>query len=181
MKERPILFSGPMVRAILAGKKTQTRRIVKPRWLPIVEECLRVNGKWVFTTLGYDLTTPYGEPGDRLWVRETFCPNWCDEVIYKADGGSAVEAGYEREPSWKPSIHMPRKASRILLALTGVRVERLQSISEKDAEAEGCGISERYCKVEPRVHFSSVWEEINGLQSWLDNPWVWVLDFRRIE
>lgn len=179
MKARPILFSAPMVCALLDGRKTQTRRVVNARYLPIVEECLAVNGKWVFTTMEYDLTTPYGKPGGLLWVREGFgylgntvsCGS-DDAVItwlYLADGYTAhrkikhslMESIIPRQPDlpdpkthwneydaalkkwWqsqksKPSIHMPRVASRLTLEITGVRVERLKDISKADAIAEGC-------------------------------------------
>lgn len=221
MKERPILFSAPMVRAILDGRKTQTRRVVKPGWLPIVEEMMRVNGKWVWTTFEYDMTTPYGEPGDRLWVRETFCAlrsygergelrdliegplseeTDVAEYEYRADSEFTTDPDFK----WRPSIHMPRWASRITLEITDVRVERLQDISEKDAHAEGvesdggweepCGEGyadgfgylnyrsedEAFEFDTAKESFRSLWQSINGLNSWAENPWVWVVEFRRI-
>ena len=189
-RERPILFSGPMVRALLDGRKTQTRRIVKTRWLPLVEECVRVNGRWVWYTVDYDLTTPYGEPGDRLWVRETCwlrphrtreqMRNGADTwppVIYEAHGPDADEL---RSWGWKksPSIHMPRWASRLTLEVTGVRVERVQEISEADARAEGFDDTP---ELGPRQHFIGTWIALNGVESWQANPWVWVIEFRRVE
>jgi len=226
MKERPILFSAPMVRAILDGSKTQTRRVVKPQphqseyepdhfswmektkkrevskgWRPdgnggrIPTETVTPKGtlRSVSVSRGwFSEHCPYGQPGDRLWVRETFCPDWADHgPIYKANGGSAIEAGYPREPRWKPSIHMPRKFSRITLEITGVRVERLQEISEDDACAEGVSYTGPYPNAVlsgflprpddlARKEFKLLWESINGADSWAANPWVWVIKFKRV-
>ena len=224
VKERPILFSGPMVRAILSGAKTQTRRAVKPDVLPVLRGeldhmwciggCIvgykyRVKWEgedWRYEESSQDLTLacPYGQPGDRLWVRETWqsvpfgphrdwpgCPdlrpqkpsewNRTAVVIWRADGempGPEI---------WRPSIHMPRWASRITLEITGVRVERLQDISEEDAAAEGVGpgyvpnsLGSTTC-VGYRPMFAKVWRDINGPDSWAANPWVWVIEFKRIE
>jgi hypothetical protein len=157
MTQSPILFSSPMIRALLDGRKTQMRRIIKPQ--PFVsgyhEGEIAINAKqstsppydlyWLFSAKAVGraavLTqhyTPRHQPGDLLWVRESFNATWLDNgVLYRADGGSAKEAGYEAEPKWKPSIHMPRWASRITLEVTAVKVERLQDISEEDAKAEG--------------------------------------------
>ena len=228
MKERPILFSGPMVRAILEGRKTHTRRVVKPQpdipdgsYLKFYPrhgvfgrgpeededgplQPLIYNGK--------PLKCPYGKPGDRLWVRETFQTiggydaetqktfqpiNDCGihgRAIYRADGGNG-----KAYLAWKPSIHMPRWASRILLEIIRVRVERLNEISDDDSKAEGIeprGISLRTAKpstwtdylgrngagfVLPRESFKSLWESINGPTSWDKNPWVWVVEFKRVE
>lgn len=148
MRERPILFSGPMVRALLAGTKTQTRRAFSPRMEKLMRAAAAMGevshfldeGSMQPNDLDYVRSfCPYGQPGDRLWVRETFghfernenFKPGC-EVFYRADGNCL-----ELEP-WRPSIHMPRWASRILLEITAVRVERLQDISEADADAEGC-------------------------------------------
>jgi hypothetical protein len=148
MKERPILFSAPMVRAILDGRKTQTRRVIK-------EKLMRGEGAHVNNC-------QYGKPGDRLWVRETFCyHDYLARYLYKADGVTGVK--------WKPSIFMPRIASRIMLEITGIRVERLQDISEEDAIAEGWPKSSDW--------YRSLWESINGQGSWVLNPWVWVIEF----
>lgn len=174
MTDRPIIFSAPMVRAILEKRKTQTRRIVK-------------DGK-----IRYAL-------GDRLWVRESFNATFLPGIIYKADGGSAKAAGYLEEPKWKPSIHMPRWASRITLEVTGAKVERLQDISEDDAKAEGLqefpctgphrgeGATfwsalggEHGARTNPRSAFQALWEEINGDEAWLDNPWVTAITFKRV-
>ena len=181
MKEKPILFSGPMIRAILANTKTQTRRAFKTKnggvWpnandLPGMRQILR--------------SCPYGQPGDRLWVRETFGhfernENFAPgcEVFYRADGESlAVEP-------WRPSIHMPRWASRITLEITGVRVERLQKIDIADAQAEGVSDTGAFIldgegneQGGPIAEYAVLWEQINGPGSWDANPWVWVLDFK---
>ena len=150
MKERPILFSAPMVRAILDGSKTQTRRIIKPQPHAGVRRSPFV-GSGIEDGHGRELRSAYGQTGDRLWVRETFCPVddrenggelWCD---YRATPRyeASHPAGWENEPDdpmalkWKPSIHMPRWVSRINLEITGVRVERLQDINGADAKAEG--------------------------------------------
>lgn len=189
VRERPILFSSPMVRAILAGTKTQTRRIVKPRHMTTV-------GAEQFQILAL---CPNGQPGSRLWVREAFIhepADYCWEAsvsipcrpaftVYRAD-----HEGDTRGAGWKPSIHMPRWASRITLEITDVRVERLQDISEADAVAEGCR------PVRPEIvqdglivrpgrsaieEFRLVWEQIHGGGSWEKNPWVWVIAFKKLE
>lgn len=231
MKERPILFSGAMVRALLDGSKTQTRRIVKPH--PIENSRFdggayisqpkrtfspqQVSGDISVKSNYIHLCCPYGQPGDRLWVRETGrgeeLDSGIDGVRYQADDffrpiddtrsaainwlklntyarlsaeGSALGSQLGR---WVPSIHMPRWASRITLEVTGVRVERLQDISEADARAEGVTIEEQhttgYCAGEylpPSIRaYRDLWESINGAGSWDANPWVWVIEFRRIE
>ena len=183
MKERPILFSAPMVRALLAGTKTQTRRIIKPQHLAFFnQDAAAMLSDWNERPL------PYGQPGDRLWVRETFGHFECNQhfkpgcnVYYRADGNCL-----ELEP-WRPSIHMPRWASRITLEITSVRVERLQDISEADAQAEGApfelGELERLilgAKAKYRSGFCRLWQSINGPGSWDANPWVWVVEFQRV-
>ena len=173
MKERPILFSAPMVRALLAGTKTQTRRIIKPQHLAFFnQDAAAMLSDWNERPL------PYGQPGDRLWVRETFGHFECNQhfkpgcnVYYRADGNCL-----ELEP-WRPSIHMPRWASRITLEITSVRVERLQDISEADAIAEGV-YTDPACPAYDA--YAQLWDEINGLGSWEANPWVWVIEFRRL-
>ncbi len=221
MKERPILFSAPMVRAILAGQKTQTRRIFKAKnggvWpnkndLPGMRQILR--------------NCPYGQPGDLLWVRETHAevllpdipsgrpvgprgrsgiparPEWPSYVVYRADGEMPDvqwhHEGDKQKVWWTPSIHMPRQSSRILLEIVSVRIEKVQDISPGDAIAEGVERSvtgdgwRRYSDPEtesvglppcqyPRHSYRSLWEHINGAASWDENPWVWVVEFKRIE
>jgi hypothetical protein len=199
-KERPILFSGPMVRAILQGRKTQTRRIIKPDW----SRCLDLDdaddrGKAIERCL-------YGQPGDRLWVRETWTPDHAAfypnfPCVYRADAGYEYDRNEKGETysieqkawypyRWRPSIFMPRWASRITLEITGVRVERLQDISEADAIAEGCAashpsidaISREFGYPDfARSQFAQLWESINGLDSWSATPWVWVVEFNRLE
>lgn len=201
IKERPILFSGPMVRAILEGRKTQTRRACKP-YLQCYDTVSCDSKKTDFDFhfrdgIGQLIQCPYGKPGDRLWVREAFVPNYFDggRMGYKADWNETA-AEYCPEPKWKPSIHMPRAASRILLEITDVRVERLQEISEEDALAEGVlenpnqdslydfwhyGGSGCWGEFNAVGSFNSLWESINGPESWEANPWVWVVNFKTVK
>ena len=207
MKERPILFSGPMVRAILSGAKTQFRRILKPQPAPYVEfvreHAPEVYGPGALCAFREDGKThhrmapcPYGQPGDRLYVKETWAPR--DQqamterdrssVFYRADD----ERRHETDGRWKSPIHMPRWASRLTLEITGVRVERLQAISEADAIAEGVtavssggvtlftttGVN---CFQTAKDAYAALWESINGPGSWDANPLVWVVEFRRID
>lgn len=236
MKERPILFSAPMVRAILDGSKTQTRRVVKPQpseqWAPHSYgevHKIREDGEFVMrngspVVIGFGPSNwdgdeayacPYGQPGDRLWVREAFrhidfthidgiysCATQyeADKAIGKRKSGGIEIMDFRI--GLRPSIHMPRWASRIDLEITGVRVERLQDISEEDALAEGIARPEDmsdatlealdvYTKGAERSAFNALnhpirqyrrlWESINGPGSWDANPWVWVIEFRRIK
>ena len=210
MKERPILFSAPMVRALLDGSKTQTRRILKVQ--PDEDGLSKVtDGPWVDTS-GRQYVCPYGQPGDQLWVRETWGVGsrpdpWggYDGIEYRADeawleDGDDFACHKVETPDdiclgdyshgWKPSIHMPRWASRIQLEITDVRIERLQDISEEDAKAEGIepeldgwidysNPSAQMC-LNPIDSFRTLWEAINGNGSWAANPWVWVVEFRRV-
>lgn len=203
IKERPILFSAPMVRAILDGRKTQTRRVVKPKdleWMD-VHQGLRESDN--------EVCCPYGMTGDRLWVRETwavgksadtFAPSvlhpgtWLNDkggLWYPADN-TAPPAPISPRGKTRVSIHMPRWASRILLEIVSVRVERLNDISEQDARAEGCspgGWQPSYSNPDnsngddswsATDAFAELWESINGASSWQANPWVWVVEFRRV-
>ena len=188
---RPILFSGPMVRAILDGHKTQTRRVVKVG--DTIEE--RDDGtRWPYFTTwthGDDgspwASCPYGEPGDRLWVRESFVyRSKHDRYYYKADHEAPFTAPYAHG-GWKPSIHMPRAASRLTLDVTAIRVERLQEISEADAIAEGVLRTGGRAQLQPnhfrpaRELFSELWDSINEDRApWASNPWVWVVEFSRV-
>lgn len=182
MKERPILFSGPMVLAILDGRKTMTRRVVKPQ---PAKSCN------VASETACDLLArgcPYGAPGDRLWVRETFALMEQRMSPPEMQGGVLFRASWtylNTEPIWRPSIFMPRWASRINLEITGVRVERLQDISEQDAISEGVTVTwygdngpEDFDHIKP---FTQLWSKINGQASWDANPFVWVVEFRRVE
>ena len=200
MKERPILFNGEMVRAILEGRKTQTRRVMKvqPLYRTQMKFCVPNNSpkKWHDASDIMEFC-PFGKIGDRLWVRETWqCfhvngddpikfnprPNICSLGFKATDHERSVSyVSEEFKGPWVPSIHMPRWASRINLEITNVRVERLQEITEQDAKAEGFGIDEHYFKSTPRVHFGSIWEKLYGLQSWISNPWVWVIEFKAVK
>ena len=193
MKERPILFSAPMVRALLAGTKTQTRRVVKPQPVELpdfnrggLSYNVRGSVYRAWNPAVMDPSCPYGRRGDRLWVREAWTqachpPRPGAEVFYRADGEIAPELG-----PWIPSIHMFRWASRITLEIVSVRVERLRDISEADAMAEG---AEPYrLPVHPAREalrhvdgFSNLWESINGPGSWASNPWVWVVEFDLVQ
>jgi len=203
MKERPILFSAPMVRAILAGAKTQTRRVVKPQ--PEAEHGGEpywfVGGyrAWTYRDTqdvlrqgGSVLPCPYGQPGDRLWVRETWSHDAisldaCRAAHEDLMGGMSYGPYYratEVAPDtlvWRPSIHMPRWASRILLEVDSVRVERLQAISRGDAMAEGCPFPNMAAGPNPLDWFKGLWTDLNGPDSWTANHWVWVINFKRLE
>lgn len=201
MKERPILFSAPMVRAILSGQKTQTRRAVKPQPDSRCNDVfLGADGIWRFSRptaaspvshAADDVRCPYGQPGDRLWVREAWSTHACFDAIpprdlttrsihYQADG--KIETGKYRQ-----AFHMPHWASRILLEVTGVRVERLNDISEDDAVAEGC---ETVCMTPTGEDngsaiygpdgYAALWDQINGSGAWEANPFVWVVEFKRV-
>lgn len=208
MKERPILFNAAMVRAILDGNKTQTRRVAKLTSSAHVKE---VGGhrRWHPADSEATLACPYGQVGDRLWVREAF------RLVKTLPGGAAGDSvppsmvldstrKFEADGATSlpdrvfgklcPGIHMPRWFSRITLEITGVRVQRLNEISEEDARAEGitdggclnCGNSETDCEClnprpDARDSFIHLWQSINGEGSWLSNPWVWVVEFKRLE
>ncbi len=219
VKERPILFSAPMVRAILEGRKTVTRRAISPKLVNRFDEPrgpADVASGYPFVECedGYCPATnlcPYGQTGDRLWVRETW---YCDhfevqkgpylqpvdmhdldqsredgELVYAADGLAPYE---QEQPTWKPSIHMPRWVSRILLEITDARVERLQDISEEQAKAEGVRLYTDHSELgdwwhvegietysaDPRKSFELLWNSVGG--DWNANPWVWVVEFKRV-
>ena len=221
MKERPILFSAPMVRAILEGRKTQTRRAVRPQPYSPAD----IEGRWGWAApklkrgdalesmLKADLLAamrdycPHGQLGDQLWVRESLKADG-DFMVYAADS-ARIDCGDIDWPAMiekrkaVPSIHMPRWASRIQLEITGVRVERLQDISEADAKAEGAQFADfgkdKWGNQNPgwradrtptrheeslgtaRFAYASLWESINGSGSWDANPLVWVLEFKRVK
>lgn len=214
MKEGPILFSAPMVRALLDGSKTQTRRVLpsmvtlgRPEYPGKRDRQGYSRVNWLDTTEGIEAAVrecKYGQPGDLLWVREAFARidgqtlPWI-ETDYRAtyQHGDRLGDTLGIKKRWKPSIHMPRHASRITLEVTGVRVERLQDISEADALAEGIepftdfqksGHWRRYDKgtlngyvSNPVESYASLWESINGPGSWDANPWVWVICFKKWE
>ncbi|WP_109401435.1 ASCH domain-containing protein [Proteus terrae] len=188
MKERGIIFNAEMVRAILDGRKTQTRRVMNNQPCTLSGETISVqqddfNFRWAGDlhndTSGW-FPCPLGKVGDRLWVRETFKTGVCTEstIAYKATHKpSDLEEGWYEEIKWTPSIHMPRRYSRITLEITNVRVERLQDISEQDAIAEGI----TNISVLSKYIFSKLWESIYGFDSWSSNPWAWVIEFRKVE
>lgn len=218
MKERPILLNAEMVRAVLDGRKTQTRRIMKNQPVPsktrqgdfwfscnktlsmvhvsdfIPGNCVNLPDAHEY----FSMCCPFGAVGDRLWVRESFYEHGCwqgggydpedsyfvrdKQVLYPADGIQRPSER-KRDDFWRPrpSIHMPRWASRITLEITGVRVERLKCISEEDARAEGaptecCVIGDKHF-----LGFRTLWRAIYGEESWQANPWVWVVEFKRVE
>ena len=186
MRERPILFSAPMVRAILAGTKTQTRRVLRDgTWWTKEHGVIRMAPAGLACTGFAPVPCPYGSPGDRLWVRETWARNedqlsdtrMDTSLVYRADGETRAKDNGTDKP-WRPSIHMPRWASRITLEIAGVRVERLQDISTADCWAEGIAASP---DVDPVHEYRDLWESINGPGSWDANPWCWVLEFRRAQ
>jgi hypothetical protein len=222
-KERSILFSGAMVRAILEGRKTMTRRVVKPtqsmpKVAPLRMEPWIVKGDeqetdddglpcWAGFHPDYPgeakwFSCPYGGVGDRLWVRETHARVWYNaadgwQTIYRADTGNdgPMDGSADGESQhWKPSIFMPRSLSRITLEVASVRVERVQEISEADAKAEGAdqefrtvlmspsGCKDYHIPLSYRGGFANLWDEINGKRGfgWAVNPWVWVVEFRRL-
>lgn len=196
MKERGMIFNGEMVRAILDGRKTQTRRPIKWKQTRFTEIGEREDGsKWPWSedaehACDFWHPCPFGAVGDRIWVRETWAEAGAsapDLKLYRANYPEHVPSIYENVPPaeeirWTPSIHMPRTASRILLEINGVRVERLQSITLGDICKEvGCGLYD----FRPATHGFQVWEElwksIYGAESWNANPWVWVIEFERVE
>ena len=206
-KERPILFNGDMVKAILAGKKTQTQRpVTAPHgqdadawaWSEQHREWeMGIAADFGRYGSGGFVACPFGVVGDRLWVRETWAHDGPSLEAARSSNEDAMGDGsfgpYYRADrvhedtglTWRPSIHMPRWASRITLEVTDVRVERLQDISEADAKLEGCkprtaGNGEHGPINTYRTGYVHLWNEINGPGSWLDNPWVWVVCFRRI-
>lgn len=203
MKERPILFSGAMIRAILAGQKTQTRCLIEPQ-PKVTEQRLRELGAWVdgFTLSqqvdaawqhGFiDVDCPCGQPGERLWVKEAWRTVAESNDMTPRDLSAAHRFWYEADAphqlgygKLRPSIHMPRIASRILLEIVSVRVERLQEISEADAETEGIDflrhVQDADETLTARDLYECLWDSINGEGSWAANPWVWVVEFKRAE
>jgi hypothetical protein len=218
VKERPILFSAPMVRAILKGRKTVTRRPIKAWQHPQIEDdgswfaVAQRHPRWGFGVSGVDAKEcaaelarsgccPYGRSGERLWVRETWAqPANLDPgpTVYRATYPDCIKGqGWENVPPsseirWKPSIHMFRRDSRILLEITDVRVERLHDISHDQAKAEGVRLYTDHAELgdwwhvegietysaDPRKSFELLWSSVGG--DWNANPWVWVVEFKRV-
>lgn len=208
-KEHPILFSGEMVRAILDGRKTQTRRVIKkitresvpgPELVDCITDWDGGPSRLDMMTTGTDLC-PYGRVGDLLWVRETWSPldkdHWIErdrECAYKASTtgrGEEIRQEYialGRNYKWRSPIHMPKWAARIWLEITGLRSERLQEITGEDAIQEGWP---REKELFPNVNteskalswFGRLWDSLNAKRGygWDTNPWVWVIEFKRIE
>lgn len=191
---RPILFNDETVRAILDGRKTVTRRVVK---LQHGADVVVTDGQvWRPSRTDYDgyVSCPFGKPGDRLWVREAwgvaesrFAPRGCT-IRYRADGATGEVAGEsglkyagkDMSFCWRPSIHMPRWASRLTLEITDIRCQRLQDISEEDAQAEGVQWNARMLPFS--VYFRDLWDSIAKPGAlWSDNPWVWAIRFQRVE
>jgi hypothetical protein len=184
MNERPILFSAPMVRALLDGSKTQTRRIVKPAPEWVGERgVLSYRGK-----VGLPhAVCPHGQPGSRLWVKESIRRGYCGDMnlsSYDADGFPTKADAWPWKLQTLPSMFCPRGLSRITLEITGVRVERVQDISESDAIAEGVQLLKTQSALDRGVwahRYAQLWDQINAKRApWASNPWVWVLDFRRV-
>lgn len=202
--ERGMIFNGEMVSAILDSRKTQTRRIVKGAD-GAVKFCKEwdINGEEIFVVLGEKdhtgmnpvlgaISCPFGGVGDRIWVRETWARYNIDQNSHDIAYRATTPADWPEEGRWRPSIHMPRWASRILLEITDVRVERLREISQADAEAEGVGkLKKGFWKnyqpgwtefqLTARGSFATLWKSIYGDESWYADPWVWVIEFKRIE
>jgi hypothetical protein len=213
MAERPMLMSAPMVRALLAGTKTQTRRqVASPRTRPSFVVLDHGQGWWPYQSddgeselcddgMEHPYVSPYGKPGDRLWVREAWKAHPMFDHLPPRDIPEShiwymADDGYKAESRYRHARFMPRWASRILLEVTAVRVEQLQEISEADAKAEGaeclfsptCSAADRELLDIPlmedaspfRNGYALLWESINGPDSWDANPWVWVVEFKRV-
>lgn len=195
VKERPILFSGEMVRAILEGRKTVTRRTIKPQ-PEYVDSGGRIHKLKNLSAREQEIgiagllrDCPYGKPGERLWVRETWrpckVPQHGDSQCVEYRATDYCKAGHLtalNRTGWKPSIHMPRWASRLTLEITEVRVERLARISESDCLAEGINLEEADRTYASAVAaFAGLWDSINGKGSFYNNPWVFVISFRKVE
>lgn len=193
MTERGMIFNAEMVRAILDGRKTQTRRIVKGTD-GAVKFCKEwdINGEEIFVVLGEKdhtgmnpvlgaISCPFGAVGDRIWVRETWARYNIDQNSHDIAYRATTPEDWPEDGRWRPSIHMPRWASRILLEITNVRVERLKSISDGDAIREGCSTADMMSGDCVADVFARLWVSIYGSDSWNANPWVWVIEFKRVE
>lgn len=189
MKEHPILFSAAMVRAILDGTKTQTRRLVKlPTGFERIDRVYPIGDGWRIDEsnphgIARQVTCPYGVPGDRLWVKEAITRDiYADTSHFRADSAPTKADAWPWKRRMLPGMFMPKGLRRITLELIDVRVERLQDISEKDARAEGCIASEgTHGTCDARTRYSELWDRINGPGAWDLNPWVWALTFKRMK
>ncbi|AZM39914.1 hypothetical protein EJP75_16185 [Acinetobacter baumannii] len=209
MKERPILFNTPMVQAILSGQKTQTRRIVnKAPTTEINHRLIALDNGWnwqvdqqgIVPTMHREIhnpmVCPFGQIGDRLWVRETFrlydldeCPHADFPCGCPRNGTPLYKASHDcgDGEKWKPSIHMPRSACRLILEITNIRIERLNDITSEDAKAEGFDYSTHPSAIQmgyaigAKTNFRVTWEQIYGQNEWNKNPWVWVVEFKVIQ
>ncbi|HGO5656481.1 ASCH domain-containing protein, partial [Klebsiella pneumoniae] len=200
ISERGMIFNAEMVRALLDGRKTQTRRPIKWKQTRFTEIGEREDGsKWPWSedaehACDFWHPCPFGAVGDRIWVREAFRVHSratdVATLVYKASERNSWTEQTRRVPvavcnkpatpeKWTPSLHMPRWASRILLEITGVRVERLRSMSQDDARAEG--VIAASGPMEAGLAFRELWDSIYGEESWKANPWVWVIEFKRVE
>jgi len=188
MKAHPIIFNDEMVRAILADKKTQTRRVVKPALWPILDESNYVNGWPSLDMLDFEIPCPFGRVGSELWVKETWA--YCDEIEhYNQLLGEDRRALYRAtDPDywvrrWRPSRFMPRCASRITLEITGIRVEKLQAITANDINAEGYPYQMDQGGPVGLLWYMGLWDSINAKRGygWDTNCWCWVLEFRKME
>lgn len=182
MKETGLMFKAPLVRALLDGRKTQTRRIAKPVRHPDLGNVYSPGALVLEHEPQHVINRacPYGQPGDRIYVRETFSqhPEW-GQLAFRADGEEFEDAdGWLWEPKWQPSSQMPKELARIWLEITGVRVEQLQNISTEDCISEGLNttLRERDAEVNLKQQFKELWESTGG--DWDANPWVWVVDFK---
>ncbi len=189
MKERPILMAGRMAQLAHTGLKTQTRRVVKFPQSGVWERG-HIEHSWVdqadpIGTYPTIIRSPFGAPGDRLWVRETWCAARRG-FLYRAEcadekpSDNTDDWNAPADDRWRPSIHMPRAACRTVLEVVSVRVERLQEMTERDAIAEGCGRPENGALAV--LEFCRLWDELYGLgpHAWCVNPWVWVVEFRKV-
>jgi hypothetical protein len=207
MKERPILFSAEMVRAVLEPRKTQTRRIIKPQFDKLIQKGTHGAHIAIEVQPGYGfIKCPYGKPGDRLWVREAWHTYKCldhqpprmtgtkSAFWYSADNGTKNMFGAKAEIKGKkrPSIHMPRWASRINLEIIDIRVERVQDISHEDAISEGVSFLNNRCTIIKPCRdrhqltamqhaFYYIWELLHGPDAWERNDWVWVVEFKSVD
>jgi len=197
-KERPIIFSADMVNAILAGNKTQTRRVIKPQpdgtWardentgchkMYPLDENMDGIPWWNIGGINGLPKCKYGKIGEKLWIRETYqsCIQ-CGHINYRASGQNNCAACDATFGNWNPSIYMPRSASRILLEITDIRVERLNDISVIDCCNEGAPIDDGHPQQTHAVQtwYQELWEQINGEGSWSQNPFVFVISFKRVD